>query len=423
MGDKFSAIVQVEGGAALYTAGPILDEEGRLAGVVLVGTLLDSLLPTIKHEALADVTIYSFDGRVLASTLQRSHEDVDELEPHLPGSGSAAYAGYREIKSLFGRDFDFLYGELRVRAEPVGVFSIALPSSFISSAGSATRLEMAAVFGAATMLVLVVGLVVARSVTAPLIRLVRTARAVTEGDLAARSEIRSHDEVGTLAASFDAMTERLAQQHLRTIHALTSAIDARDPYTAGHSARVGQLSVEIGRALELPNRDLQFLEIGGYLHDIGKIGIRDSILLKAGTLTAAERGLIEDHPRIGLRIVEHVDLAKEVLEVVGGHHEKLNGSGYPQGLGAENLTIFARVAAVSDIYDALSTERPYRPALTVERAVAQLKAEARAGQLDEAVVLALIQVLPVWGRRLRAESSLRQGMSFGLEFDAERVAG
>jgi putative nucleotidyltransferase with HDIG domain len=113
------------------------------------------------------------------------------------------------------------------------------------------------------------------------------------------------------------MTERLAHTHLATIRALTSAIDARDPYTAGHSIRVGQLALEIGRSLELPRRDLQFLEIGGYLHDIGKIGIRDAVLLKTGLLTDDERSLIEEHPRIGLRIVQYVDLADEVLQFIG----------------------------------------------------------------------------------------------------------
>jgi putative nucleotidyltransferase with HDIG domain len=281
---------------------------------------------------------------------------------------------------------------------------------------------MAIVFGAATAAVLGVGLIIARGVTAPLLNLVRTASAVTEGDLTARSGIRTHDEVGALAASFDSMTERLAQQHLATIRALTSAIDARDPYTAGHSIRVGQLSVEIGRVLELPRRDLQFLEIGGYLHDIGKIGIRDSVLLKEASLTDEERALIEEHPRIGLRIVQHVDLADEVLQVVAGHHERLDGSGYPYGLDREKLTVFARISAVSDVFDALTTDRPYRPALKVERAVSYLKDEADLGRFDGSVVQALIRVLPLWGRRLQTEGALK-GLSLPELHELQEVAG
>jgi putative nucleotidyltransferase with HDIG domain len=236
---------------------------------------------------------------------------------------------------------------------------------------------------------------------------VKTAHAVSEGDLTARSGITSRDEVGELATSFDAMTERLSRQHVSTIRALTSAIDARDPYTAGHSVRVGQLSVEIGRELELPSRELQFLEVGGYLHDIGKIGIRDSVLLKPGTLTPQERALIEEHPRIGLNIVQYVELADQVLDVVIGHHERLDGSGYPDSLEGEQISIFARIGAVADVYDALTTARPYKPGLNVEEAVSLLKREVVSGRLDPRVVEAMVRALPTWGRRLRLDSSLK----------------
>jgi putative nucleotidyltransferase with HDIG domain len=419
LGDKFAQLVLLPDGPALYTAGPIYDGD-RMIGAVLIGSSLEGLLPAIKHEALADITFYGLDSTVLASTFYREDGDAD-----LTPSGDAtpeALAGLRESRTLYGRGFNLLYGELRIREETVGAFSIALPSSFISSASADTRLAMMAVFGAATAAVLAVGILVAHGVTAPLINLVRTARAVTAGDLSVRSGFRSRDEVGTLASSFDIMTERLANTHLQTIRALSSAIDARDPYTAGHSVRVGQLSVEIGRELELSRRDLQFLEIGGYLHDVGKIGIRDSVLLKQGKLTAEERRMIEDHPRIGLKIISHVELADEVVQVVAGHHEKLDGTGYPYGLTGEDVTIFARIAAVSDIYDALTTERPYKPALTIERAVAMLKDEVTGGHLDPRVVDALTKVLPRWGRRLETEKDLRGLLIPEMEEHAREVA-
>ena len=422
LGDKFAQIVGVNDGAAIYTAGPIYDGD-KLVGVVLVGTLLETLLPAIQHEALADVTVYGFDGQVLATTFEEGPQSEVDLTPAVALPRSESVTGFRERKSLFGRNFDLLYGELRIRDETVGLYSIGLPSAFISNAGTTARWEMTAIFALATAFVLCTGVLVARSVTAPLIRLVRTARAVTAGDLQARTEIHSNDEVGRLAESFDTMTARLAQQHLQTIRALTSAIDARDPYTAGHSVRVGQLGVEIGRALELPKRDLQFLEIGGYLHDVGKIGIRDNVLLKADSLTPDERALIEEHPRIGLSIIQHVDLAPEVLQVVGGHHEKLDGSGYPNGVRGNQLTIFSRISAAADIYDALTTDRPYRPGLTVERAVTYLKDESTAGHLDPAVIEALIRVLPIWGRRLRTDDSLKGLLIPELgNLDIERTA-
>ena len=405
-GDKSAELVRTSTGTILYTAGPLVID-GRFAGMVIVGSSLQSLLPAIKSEVLADITFYSQDGIVLGSTLGGATPDAAIALRESEAFGKPeAIAGLRQSHALGGRDFDLLYGELRVRNETIGIFSVAMPTSFINTAGSNTRTAMMAVFGVATVAVLSIGLAIAHGVTRPLLSLVRSARIIASGDLSVRASVKSNDEVGTLAASFNVMTERLANQHLQTIRALTSAIDARDPYTAGHSVRVGQLSVEIGRELQLPKRDLQFLEVGGYLHDIGKIGIRDHILLKEGPLTEAERTLIEDHPRIGLSIIKYVDLADEVLDVVGGHHEKLDGSGYPYGRSDDAISVYARIAAVSDIFDALTTERPYKPALTIERAIEMITEEVRLGRIDARAVDGLVRALPRWQGRLRTERSL-----------------
>jgi putative nucleotidyltransferase with HDIG domain len=424
-GDKFAQLVELSGGAAFYTGGPIVDEDGQLQGVALIGTSLETLLPAMKFEALADVTLYDLNGSVLGSTFERSGEAVD-LETAELFTSSGGLAGVHEVRSIFNRDFDLLYGELRIRDATVGLFSVALPSSFIASAGSDTGWAMTVIFALATIAAMVIGLLIARGVTAPLLKLVQAARAVAAGDLTARSGVKARDEVGDLAQSFDTMTERLANQHLATIRALTTAIDARDPYTAGHSVRVGQLSLEIGRQLELPDRDLQYLEIGGYLHDVGKIGIRDNVLLKPGQLTNEERRMIEEHPRIGLEIVQHVDLAQPVRDLVIAHHERLDGTGYPYGLAAEEISIFARVGAVADFFDALTTDRPYREGFTIEKTMSILKREVTDNHLDEQAVRGLVRALPVWVRRLRIEPELKGYVMRELqemEQDAARAAG
>jgi putative nucleotidyltransferase with HDIG domain len=254
---------------------------------------------------------------------------------------------------------------------------------------------------------LVTGWLLARSLTKPLLRLVGTARDVTAGDLTARSGVHTGDEIGVLASSFDQMTERLQRQHLSTVKALTAAIDARDPYTAGHSARVGHLAVQIGQRLELPDSQLQHLEIGGYLHDIGKIGVRDNILLKSDRLTADERELMERHPRVGLEILQAVELPPEVIAFVGGHHEKLDGTGYPHRWRGPEITIISRIAAVSDIYDALTTDRPYRAGLTALEALEIITLESDEGRLDPRVVQALEFLIPSWERQRRTDPSLK----------------
>jgi putative nucleotidyltransferase with HDIG domain len=306
-----------------------------------------------------------------------------------------------------GRDYELLHGPLVLRGENVGSYSVALPSSFIFNAQSTTRAQMVVLFTAATIAALLLGWLIARGITKPVSKLVEAANAVAGGDLSARSGVDGADEIGVLGRSFDAMAERLQRQLLSTVRALTSAIDARDPYTMGHSLRVGQLATEIGRELGLRQNDLAHLEIGGYLHDIGKIGVRDAVLLKPGALTPEERAAIERHPAIGLDILEHVELAPQVIEFVGRHHEKLNGSGYPEHLHEHDLTIFPRIAAVADIYDALTTDRPYRAGMTPEQGVGILYKESDGGQLDRGVVEALERVLPRWHERLRTEPSLQ----------------
>jgi HD-GYP domain-containing protein (c-di-GMP phosphodiesterase class II) len=408
LGDKFAQIVQTADGYALYTAGPIF-QQNRLVGVVLIGSLLDSFLPVAKGEALADITIYDFEGTPVATTFATAGSDNEaDLTPdEAVLAGFGAPTALRESKTLFGRGFDLVYGELVVRDQVVGVYSVALPSSFILSAGGSTRWQMGFLFSAATAAVLFTGWLVARSLTRPLLRLVSTARAVSAGDLTARSAIRTGDEVGVLAGTFDGMTERLQRQHLATIRALTSAIDARDPYTAGHSARVGQLAVELGAALGLPESQLQHLEIGGYLHDTGKIGVRDAVLLKPGPLTEEEREIVEGHPGVGLDILAAVDLAPDVVAFISGHHEKLDGSGYPRSLKSGEVSLIARIAAVADIYDSLTTDRPYRGAMSVEEALDILDREAVAGRLDRHVVATLVQLVPQWERRRRTDPTLK----------------
>jgi putative nucleotidyltransferase with HDIG domain len=175
----------------------------------------------------------------------------------------------------------------------------------------------------------------------------------------------------------------------------------------GHSLRVGQLAMEIGKDMELPDQKLRHLEVGGYLHDIGKIGVRDNVLLKPGALTPEERKAIERHPQIGLDILAHVQLPPDVVEFVGSHHEKLNGTGYPHHLHAPQISIVARIAAVADIYDALVTDRPYRAGMSPEKALEILHKEQQSGQLDLDVIGALERVIPLWEQRRRDEPELR----------------
>lgn len=408
-GDKYAQIVQTSESFVLYTAGPILGN-GDVAGVVLVGTSLDSFAEEAKTEALADITVYDFGGNPLTSTFaQPDNPSTDEarldLGSHVLDDATMGAAAVREHRTLWGRDYDLVYGRLEVRDQAVGLYSVGLPTEFMFSAGATTRTQVALLFGVGMAAVLGIGLFLAHRLTEPILRLVRAARQVASGDLTARSGVHTSDEIGTLASSFDVMTDKLQHQHLATIKALASAIDARDPHTLGHSLRVGQLAVTLGRHLGIDDKTLAQIEIGGYLHDIGKIGIRDPILLKPGTLTREERRSVEKHPLIGLAILGPVELPKVIVDFVESHHERLDGSGYPHGARDEQVSIVARIAAVADVYDAVTSERPYRGPMTVEEALALLQSQV-GSLLDPSVVEAMVSVHPEWERRRASEPEL-----------------
>ena len=414
IGDKYASLVETDAGFVFYTASPV-KLGGKTVGAVLAGTYVDSLVGQIKAEALADITIYDYAGTPLATTFV---QPVDPSEADLVLSpdfvaAAATSSTLRESRTLFKRDYDLAYGQLEIRQEIVGLYSVALPTKFITAAGFATRLQISTVFGAVMAAVLLVGYILAQRITAPIQRLVQAARSVASGDLEARSAVSSNDEIGILARSFDQMAEslqeytrRLRRQHISTVKALTSAIDARDPYTLGHSVRVGQLAMMLGRHVRLDEKVLGELEIGGYLHDIGKIGVRDAVLLKPGALSEHERELIEKHPIVGTNILEPVELSDEAREFVRSHHEKLDGSGYPDGRRAENLGIVARIAAVSDMYDALTSDRPYRKGMTVQETMEILWSEA-GPLLDPRIVGAVEAILPEWERRRKTDPTLR----------------
>lgn len=160
----------------------------------------------------------------------------------------------------------------------------------------------------------------------------------------------------------------LTDLHERVVRALGAAIDAKDRYTQGHSTVVARYGAQLAAAVGLTGADLGDLEIAGYLHDIGKIGIHDDILTKEGRLTPEERNVIRTHPVIGATIIEPVGFSWEIIAAVRHHHEWWNGAGYPDGLKGRQIPLGARILSVVDAFEAMTAVRPYKPALTFEEA-------------------------------------------------------
>ncbi len=177
-----------------------------------------------------------------------------------------------------------------------------------------------------------------------------------------------------------------------TVQALADAIEAKDPYTKGHVQRVTQYALALAEEMSLSPREIRTLQFGAMLHDIGKIGIRSEVLTKPGALSEVERAHIRSHPTVGEQIIAEVDFLQEVRPLIRHHQERYDGSGYPDGLQGEAIPHLARIIAVADVFDALTTDRPYRRALPVERAFSLLE-EGAGRAFDPRVVGALCRML------------------------------
>jgi HD-GYP domain-containing protein (c-di-GMP phosphodiesterase class II) len=235
----------------------------------------------------------------------------------------------------------------------------------------------------AVLLSIAVSIVAARRITNPLEILTASSRALARGDFSQRVHLWSRTEIGELAETFNTMSQELehfvedlkraAEENralfLGSIQMLAGAVDEKDPYTRGHSDRVTRYSLMIAKEMALPPDFLETLQISAQLHDVGKIGIEDRVLKKPGALTSEEFEVMKTHTTKGANILRPVKHLAEMLPGIELHHEALDGRGYPYGLKGDQIPLLARVIAVADTFDALTTNRPYQQAHSPEEAL------------------------------------------------------
>jgi HD-GYP domain-containing protein (c-di-GMP phosphodiesterase class II) len=257
----------------------------------------------------------------------------------------------------------------------------------------------------AVLLSIGVSIFAARRITNPLQILTQSSRALARGDFSQRVHLWSRTEIGELAETFNTMSQELEQfvedlkraaeenraLFLGSIQMLAGAVDEKDPYTRGHSDRVTRYSLMIGKELNLDATFMETLQISAQLHDVGKIGIEDRILKKPGALTAEEFEVMKTHTTKGANILRPVTQLAEMLPGIELHHEALDGRGYPYGLTGDQIPLLARVIAVADTFDALTTNRPYQHAHTPEEALKIIQNLA-GKRLDPEPVAALMAV-------------------------------
>ncbi|TNF49617.1 HD domain-containing protein [bacterium] len=226
------------------------------------------------------------------------------------------------------------------------------------------------------------------------------ARSLAMGNFQERVQTTSRNELGELAEAFNNMAahleshdKNLREMFISTTKALAAAIDAKDPYTRGHSQRVAQISLEIAKEMGLPPSEQQKVNVAALLHDVGKIGIEDQVLKKPTKLTEKEYGIIQQHPRWGAMIMGHIRQLKEIIPGIQHHHERLDGTGYPQGLQGSQIPILARIIAVADTFDAMTSERLYQKAMETQFVVDKLL-DWKGTRYDPDVVDAMVRVYP-----------------------------
>ncbi|MDD5096998.1 MAG: HD-GYP domain-containing protein [Candidatus Omnitrophica bacterium] len=239
----------------------------------------------------------------------------------------------------------------------------------------------------------------------PIKKLIDGTKHITEGDLGYRVKISSQDELGQLAASFNDMAaslalarEKLHDYFYRVVQAMVRSLEAKDHYTRGHSDRVGEYAYKIAMEMGIPLEKAEMLKETAQLHDIGKLGIHEDILNKKVGLSESEWDIVHKHPEVGEEILKPVLSDAQMLAVVRSHHERYDGQGYPDGLKGDQINIFAQIVTVADAYDAMTTSRSYKTALTQEEALARIK-ESAGTQFSPAVVLAFVSALKKHGNK------------------------
>lgn len=188
--------------------------------------------------------------------------------------------------------------------------------------------------------------------------------------------VKALSESAGIAIETARLFKDLQDTYLATVRVLVSTIEAKDPYTHGHTERVAQYAVGIAKAMDFSQDEIQTIQLGAFLHDIGKLHTSDSILHKPGALTDEEWRLVKAHPVRGAQMLQGVKFLEKATDLVRHHHERVDGKGYPDGLRGDEITVGARIVNVADAFDAMTTERPYRAGLTMEAAIAQLEEKA-----------------------------------------------
>ena len=408
------ALVEGEGKNArtVFLVSAPVQYEQRFLGMIASVVDLEFLIRRLREVSGGGLTPYVVDsqGRLVAAAnpefaTGQDMKNLDIVRTFVDGGNKAQLAETREFNTSSGSEKIAMLGTY----SPVQSlnWAVVVQKPRRDAYRGVYEMQRTARLLALLAVLLSIGVSIfaARRITNPLSVLTESSRAIAKGDFSQRVHLMSRTEIGELAQTFNTMSEELehfvedlkraAEENralfMGSIQMLAGAVDEKDPYTRGHSDRVTRYSLLIAKELGLPASFMETLQISAQLHDVGKIGIEDHILKKPGSLTEEEFEVMKTHTTKGANILRPVPQLAEMLPGIELHHEALDGRGYPYGLKGEQIPLLARVIAVADTFDALTTNRPYQQAHTPEQALEIIRSIA-GKRLDPKAVDALMAV-------------------------------
>jgi HD-GYP domain-containing protein (c-di-GMP phosphodiesterase class II) len=399
---------------ALVMSIPLLSD-GQFAGMFAAVVSLDRIEGRIRDASVRERTVYIVNkhGQVVAfpDTVDFvPGRDVTSTSPLVKQIGELP----KELRATQTTNFQTPGPDKRHPVDMIGTYSTipelgwtviaqrSLDDARVDAGVQELTAQALQFVVVVTLVALLFGYVFALGITRPIRGLVESTRAMSRAEFHERVVVRGAAEIRELAETFNHMAgdiekyvERLKQAatenrelFLGSIKMLAAAIDEKDPYTRGHSGRVAKYSMIIGDKLGMNAADLDRLRISALLHDVGKIGVDDRVLKKPGKLTDEEFDLMKQHPSKGANIMRPVAQLRDVLPGIELHHERMDGAGYPYGLRGDQIPMMARIIAVADTLDAITTNRPYQSAMDIEFAMTRIRSLA-VTKFDVQVVEAL----------------------------------
>jgi HD-GYP domain-containing protein (c-di-GMP phosphodiesterase class II) len=394
---------------AVVVATPVAEGDRILGGVIGLVSLRE-IQATLREESSVDVSAFVVDreGRVLMHSLsavavqQPDYSDVTIVQEFMKAPVRLTQSYER---TLGGLPVEMLGTVAPVSSVGWGVVVERETEKAFASVASMKRATRQWI-GVAVILAVLTAAIFAGRLSKPIRSLAASSREIAAGNYEQRVQIDRRDEIGELAENFNLMSGEIQkaidglkaaaqENHLlfvNSVRMLAAAIDAKDPYTRGHSERVAKYSLAIGRQLGLSQRELVNIRVGALLHDVGKIGIDDRILRKPGALTEEEFEVMKTHPVKGEAIMGGVPQLREMLPGMLYHHERWEGGGYPEGLAGEAIPMLARIISLSDTFDAMTTNRPYQKAMEIGYVIQRIQSFANT-RFDPRVVNAFMKAL------------------------------